>query len=456
MRLDQTRDDDRILSGFKKSQAFIRFAPDGTILETNKTFLDTMKVSNERDILGENHLIFVTPTDAQSIEYQQHWDALRRGEYQQGEFRRKTLTGETIWIAGTYFPVLDDGGQVESIVKFAVDVTERKIAIDCLATALVELAGGNINVRLDDRVAGEFAVLRETFNSTVSLIDHVLRSTMGATDDLRRSADGLWKSSGRLSEQAEEQAAALVETSTSLGEITNQVAATAQAANEMDTQARQAADLSAKGRDIVLKTIDAIGRIEDVTREVTKITKVIEGFAFQTNLLSINAAVEAARAGEAGKGFAVVATEVRTLAQRSAEASQSIGALTRRCKDDVESGARLAESAGTALEEIGQAVETVAKTIQSVAGSARDQASGISEVESTIRTLERSLQTLSGLSRDGATDTEGLRKQIDALGGLVNHFSTRDGTRAAAPGDKWSGHNRRNANAASGSSKRVA
>lgn len=170
-------------------------------------------------------------------------------------------------------------------------------------------------------------------------------------------------------------------------------------------------------------TIKAIKTIEDLTREVTKITKVIEGFAFQTNLLSINAAVEAVRAGEAGKGFAVVASEVRHLAQRSEEASKDIAGLSQRCAEGVAEGATLAKEAGEALERIQSASEEVAKAIDSVATGAQEQASGIQEVESAIGSFDDDVQSISGLATQGSEQSAVLDAEVQVLDRAVRHFS---------------------------------
>jgi hypothetical protein len=119
-----------------------------------------------------------------------------------------------------------------------------------------------------------------------------------------------------------------------------------------DAVARRAAERAEAGGETVEKVIASMQAIAGITGEISKITKVIEGFAFQTNLLSINAAVEAARAGEAGKGFAVVATEVRDLAERSAKASREIGDLISRGETEVALGVTQVTEAGRRLAEI--------------------------------------------------------------------------------------------------------
>ncbi len=417
--------DREIISELTKSQAMARFAPDSTILNANEGFLAAMGAPDLRSIAGRKHRIFVPREAEDSPQYVQFWDDLRAGTFQQGEFLRKGLDGREVWISATYLPVHDARGEVAEVVKFAVDVTERRIAMDRLAACLFELANGNTRVRLGDEVAGDYEEMRTGFNHALDGLEALIRSVMGSTEWLGETVASFGDDAQKLSVRAKEQAASLVETSDAMRAISKQVDETAQAAGEVDRQARDAQGTAEKGREIMIDTVEAIKRIKDAMQEVAEITKVIEGFAFQTNLLSINAAVEAARAGDAGKGFSVVAKEVRHLAQRSAEASKTIADLTRRCEKDVKAGSKLAETADAALKDIETSVGTVVSAIVGVAKATRQQSTGISEVESTIKTMESSLQSLSGLSSDGFQNTNKISQQVMRLQEIVSHFSTR-------------------------------
>lgn len=421
------QDAEAVLASYSATQAVIRFQPDGTIVDANQQFLHAMEVDSVDNIRGKHHRIFVWPEDRDGADYRDFWQRIARGDFQEGEFRRRSLKGRNIWISGTYTPVFAPDGQVREVVKFARDITERRNAIDALSTALVQLASGDIRVRLGDEVAGRFTELREVFNTTVADLERLIRSVMGSTERISWSTEAARENAESLSTRTSEQTTALFQTSATLKSVAEQTRATSTAAGEADERARAAKESAARGSEIVTETISAIRRIEDVTHEVSKITKVIEGFAFQTNLLSINAAVEAARAGEAGKGFAVVATEVRSLAQRSAEASKNIADLTRRCEADVANGAQLAQSAGEALTEIGASVETVVSSVSDIAAASRDQATGVSEIERSIQVLENALKDLTKLSEDGATNSSSLSTQVQELNVVIDHFSTRNG-----------------------------
>jgi methyl-accepting chemotaxis protein len=425
-RSTEAEDPRAIVDAIRQTQAMIVFTPDGTILDANPLFLACLGYDSVEEIRGRPHRIFLDPAEASAAAYRDFWPALARGAFHQGDFRRLRRDGRHVWISATYTPVLDASGRVERIVKFAVDVTARRAALDALAEALGELAMGNIMVRLDDRVGGDLASVRDHYNEAADKLEAHIRAVMGSAKRIGWIVTALREGAATLAQRSEEQAAAVLQSSTALGQITRQLGETSKASDEADARARDAAEKSERGREIVERTIGAIRRIEEITNEVAKITRIIESFAFQTNLLSINAAVEAARAGDAGKGFAVVASEVRNLAQRSAEASKNIGELTARCVMNVAEGAQLAQSAGEALTAIGASVGDVVSGIAKIAAAAREQSRGLVEVETAVRTVEESLQSLTRLSGEGADNAEDLAGETGRMGQLVNHFTTRE------------------------------
>ena len=203
----------------------------------------------------------------------------------------------------------------------------------------------------------------------------------------------------------------------------------AQAAQQAAGLADQARAGAVEGGRIVGDAVEAIGRIDAVSRRIADITSVIEDIAFQTNLLALNAAVEAARAGDAGKGFAVVASEVRTLAQRSSEAARGIAKLITESVEEVSSGVRLGKEAGQALERIVETSSSVAGTISEISSATAEQAAGIDEISQAVSQLDGATQQNAAQAEQSAASATMLAQQITSLEDLVSSFRVRDDRR---------------------------
>ena len=166
----------------------------------------------------------------------------------------------------------------------------------------------------------------------------------------------------------------------------------------------------------------AMDDIKESADNVAKIIKVIDEIAFQTNLLALNAAVEAARAGEAGKGFAVVAAEVRTLAQRSSEATKSITELIEESARSVAAGVASVQATGDALTEIEGSVSPLIEALSRIAQVGRDQANGVTEVNQTIAQMDRTTQENAEFADRSTGAANDLAARMEELEGMVGAF----------------------------------
>jgi methyl-accepting chemotaxis protein len=173
----------------------------------------------------------------------------------------------------------------------------------------------------------------------------------------------------------------------------------------------------------VVQTMDGISTS---ARRISEISSVIDGIAFQTNLLALNAAVEAARAGEQGRGFAVVAAEVRTLAQRSAEAAREIKNLINDSVAQVEAGHRLVVTTGGTMQEIVGSVRKVAELIGEIAAASREQSAGIGQVNTAVAEMEQGVQQNASLVQEAAEATASLAEQAEALLRIVGRFQVAE------------------------------
>jgi methyl-accepting chemotaxis protein len=183
---------------------------------------------------------------------------------------------------------------------------------------------------------------------------------------------------------------------------------------------------------IVRNAIDAMGRIEQASSEISQIISVIDEIAFQTNLLALNAGVEAARAGEAGKGFAVVAQEVRELAQRAASAAKDIKGLITKSGSEVSVGVKYVQETGAALSDIETRVVTINERIHAIATAAREQATGLQEISTAINQMDQVTQHNAAMVEETSAATHKLKGEADSLADLVARFRTGDAVQRVA------------------------
>jgi len=203
------------------------------------------------------------------------------------------------------------------------------------------------------------------------------------------------------------------------------VGQSADAAATANQLAASASSTATRGGDVVQQVVSTMDEINASSKKIADIIGVIDGIAFQTNILALNAAVEAARAGEQGRGFAVVAGEVRSLAQRSAEAAKQVKSLVGTSIDKVETGAHLVQEAGTTMREIVASVHRVSDIIGEIAAAATEQSSGIHEVNTAVTDLDAVTQQNAALVEQSAAAADSLREQSTRLAEMVSTFRLR-------------------------------
>ena len=236
-----------------------------------------------------------------------------------------------------------------------------------------------------------------------------------------------------LSQRTEEQASNLQQTAASMEQISGTVQSNADTATQACELAGSAASAAARGGDMMGNLVSTMKDISQASSKISEIIGVIDGIAFQTNILALNAAVEAARAGEQGRGFAVVAGEVRSLAQRSAEAAREIKTLIGASVERVETGSRLVQDAGATMGEIVSSVQRVTDIIGEITAASAEQSDGISQVNQGVSNLDQMTQQNAALVEQSAAAAESLKDQAERLGSVVDRFRVNAHQQPAAP-----------------------
>jgi methyl-accepting chemotaxis protein len=299
-----------------------------------------------------------------------------------------------------------------------------------LADGLERLAAGDLLFRLKKPFAGEYEKLRGDFNNAIEKLQNTVQSISANAQAVRAGATEITQASDDLSRRTEQQAASLEQTAAALDQITATVRKTAQGATEAHEVVNTAkADAERSGK-VVNDTVTAMSGIEGSSNQISNIIGVIDEIAFQTNLLALNAGIEAARAGDAGRGFAVVATEVRALAQRSADAAKEIKALISASRSQVESGVNLVGETGRSLTRIIDHVNRLALLVSDIASAAQEQASGMAEVNIAVNQMDQVTQQNAAMVEQSTAASHALASESEELARLVAQFRVGEVVRA--------------------------
>jgi methyl-accepting chemotaxis protein len=288
--------------------------------------------------------------------------------------------------------------------------------------AAQRVAQGDLSVRIagatGDEMGQLLGALAAMGDNLRALVSEVAEGARTVADTSTQIAIG----NADLSQRTEEQASTLEETASSMEELTSTVTRNAGNARRVRELAAEAAGVARDGGVAMTQVVSTMDGISAASRQIADIIGVIDGIAFQTNILALNAAVEAARAGEQGRGFAVVAAEVRTLAQRSAQAAREIKGLIANSAQQVDAGTREVDAAGRKMQAIMRSVEEVSALVGDIAGATEEQGSGIEQVNTAVAQMDQVVQQNASLVEEAAAATESLKEQAELLLQRVARF----------------------------------
>ena len=348
------------VKAINKSNAVIEFDMEGKILNVNDNFLSSVGYMKD-EVIGKHHSIFCEESYKNSNEYKEFWKKLNRGEFDSGEYLRVGKNGKKVWIQATYNPILDLDGDPFRVVKYAIDITDKKNTMIEIEKDINEFSSSLNNLSI-----ASTKMLEESKSSMQNSL-----SVTNSTEDLNN---------------------VILDLSKKIDDMLQSITSISQNAANSEKIASIAKEQSKESAKAMIKLNEESTKISDTISIISQI-------AFQTNILSLNAAVEAATAGEAGKGFAVVAQEVRNLATRSNEAAKNITSvieliqsLVKESLNSIHGIDDTIEKINSMSKDISQSMVEQKNTSFELSNSAKQSSYNLNEVSKTMQKVSLSAQ----------------------------------------------------------------
>ncbi len=305
-------------------------------------------------------------------------------------------------------------------------LTNLNSYINDISNNMEIMANGDMTHEITQEYVGDFASIKESINKISSALNNTLSSINIAAEQVNSGADQVATAAQSLSQGATEQASSIEELSSSIMSVSEQVNQNAKNVNVAGDYVHESQNGIENSNMYMQQMMEAMSDINESSSQISKIIKVIDDIAFQTNILALNAAVEAARAGAAGKGFSVVADEVRNLASKSADAAKQTTILIEGSVTSVGKGMEIAQETAKALETVKSQSEMVVQTIKKIQEASNEQAEAINQITIGLEQISSVVQTNSATSQESAAASEELSGQAQMLREEISQFRLKN------------------------------